>query len=90
MLRDRNNEVYAEMEDLYEREGGTGAMHNRTKLTLWPTAARTVYQGLDNEEKAEIDRTIAKIAAEGNPPEIQRKRAINHGAAKIWQFSEEQ
>lgn len=87
--RERRDEVEAEMETLYEREGGTAAMDNRTKLRLRPTAARNVYLGLDDEEKADIDRAIAKIAAEGNPPDIQRKRAVKHGATKIQQLSEE-
>jgi hypothetical protein len=87
--RQRKEEVEAEMEVLYDEEGGTAALDNRTKLRLWPTAARNVYKRLSNQEKAEVERTIAKIAAEGNPPDIQRKRAIKHGPAKIQHWSEE-
>ena len=89
--RDRKEEVLVEMQNLHNEEGSAAAavMDNRTKLRLWPTAAQNVYRRLDDEEKAEIDRAIAKIAAEGNPPDIQQKRAIKHGAAKIKQWSEE-
>jgi hypothetical protein len=87
--QERKKEVEAEMVELYDQEGGTAAFNNRTKLRLWPTAAANVYRRLPDEAKAEVNRSIAKIAAQGNPPEIQQKRAIKHGAAKIQQSSQE-
>jgi hypothetical protein len=87
--RQRKEEVEEEMRNLYDTEGGTGRMNNRTKLRLWPTAATKVYRELEDEEKAEIDRAIEKTAAQGNPPEIQQKRATKLGAAKIQQWSAE-
>ena len=82
-------EVEEEMRNLYDTEGGTGRMNNRTKLRLWLTAATKVYRELEDEQKAEIDRAIEKIAAQGNLPEIQQKQATKLGAAKIQQWSAE-
>jgi hypothetical protein len=81
--------VEAEMRNLYEDEDHAAAWNNRTKLRLWPTAARNVYRELNNQEKADIDRKIAQVAAEGNPPDIQQRRARKLGAAKIAKWSEE-
>jgi hypothetical protein len=88
--RDRKEEVEEEMQVLYDEEGGMGKMDNKTKLRLWPTAASLVYRRLGDDQKADIARAIEKLAAEGNPPDIQRKRATKHGAARVRQWAAEQ
>ena len=87
--RTRQNEVEAEMEALYERDGGSGKMDNQTKLKYWTTAASNVYKHLGDQEKVEVSLAIERAVLEGNPPEIQEKRAIKHGSAKVRQWAAE-
>jgi hypothetical protein len=83
------DEVEERMAELHEAEDGGRGFDNKAKLRLWPTAAADVYRNLSDEEKAEVGREVDRIAADGNPPDLQRKRADKYGAAKVKQWSEE-
>lgn len=88
--RDRKKEVEEEMQRIYEEEGGSGDMDGRTTLRLRPTAAKAIYDRLDDNEKAEVGRAIEQSAAEACPPEVQQKRAAKYAAANVRQWADDQ
>jgi len=78
------------MQRIYEEEGGSGDMDGRTTLRLRPTAAKAIYDRLDDNEKAEVGRAIEQSAAEACPPEVQQKRAAKYAAANVRQWADDQ
>ena len=73
VYQERRNEVNQGIRELHDQAGGVGEPDSKTRLRLWPTAAKMVYTDLSVNKKQKIAAAVKRTAEEGNPPDIQRK-----------------
>lgn len=69
----RREEVEDEIKRLHEAAGNEGEPTAKERFALGATAAKNVYAALDRTEQANVTAAINRAAAEGNPPDIQRR-----------------
>ena len=71
--RDRRTEVSEEIKRLYAEAGGEGEPSSDKVFQLRSTAARNVYIGLSEDEKAMVMKEVENSGQEANPPDVQKR-----------------